>query len=81
MRKSLAPNGTRQSILDEGLFSPTGLAIGDDGAIYVANQGTVGGQGQILKITSTPEMTSVIALGVTALMGLRLRSKKRSTSL
>lgn len=77
----IAPNGTRQSILDEGLSFPTGLAIGDDGAIYVANQGFVGGQGQILKITSTPEMTSVIALGVTALMGLRLRSKKKSTSL
>ncbi|MDJ0529706.1 MAG: ScyD/ScyE family protein, partial [Microcystis sp. M53600_WE12] len=74
------PNGTRQSILDEGLSFPTGLAIGDDGAIYVANQGFAGGQGQILKITSTPEMTSAIALGVTALTGLRLRPKKKSTS-
>ena len=76
----IAPNGTRQSILDEGLSFPTGLAIGDDGAIYVANQGFAGGQGQILKITSTPEMTSAIALGVTALTGLRLRPKKKSTS-
>jgi len=72
----IASDGTRESILDEGLSFPTGLAIGDDGAIYVANQGFIGGQGQILKITATPEMTSAIALGITGLLGLRLRSRK-----
>jgi hypothetical protein len=72
----IASDGTRESILDEGLSFPTGLAIGDDGAIYVANQGFIGGQGQILKITSTPEMTSAIALGITGLFSLRLRSRK-----
>ena len=49
---------------------PTGMAIGPDNQLYI------GGQGQILKITSTPEMTSAIALGITGLFSLRLRSRK-----
>jgi hypothetical protein len=50
-------NGTRTTLLSAGLSQPTGLAIGRNGAIYIANYGTSSGSatpsGQILELTSS----------------------------
>lgn len=43
-------DGTRDEIMTEGLWAPTGMAIGRDGYIYVANNGIFPGEGEILKI-------------------------------
>ncbi len=43
-------DGTRDVVMSEGLVAPTGLTVGRDGYIYVANFGVMPGQGQILKI-------------------------------
>ncbi len=46
----VAPDGTRTTILTQGLLRPTGLAIGPDGTLYVSNQGIAFGAGQVLRI-------------------------------
>ena len=61
----LAPDGTRKTIVGpgEGLVSPNGLAIGPDGAIYVSNNSTVIGEGQVVRIersASVPEPSSTL---------------------
>lgn len=80
----IAPDGTRTTILNSELFSPTALTIGSDGAIYVANNGFVVGQGEILRIvpnndsTSVPEPTltlGVLAFGVCGLLSPLIRNK------
>lgn len=38
-------DGTRTTVAEEGLVSPTGVAIGDDGAAYVSNCGIFPGAG------------------------------------
>lgn len=43
-------DGSREVVMQEGLLAPTGMAIGRDGYIYVANNGVFPGQGEILKI-------------------------------
>jgi len=43
-------DGTRDVVMQEGLWAPTGMAIGRDGYIYVANHGIFPGEGEILKI-------------------------------
>jgi hypothetical protein len=64
----VAPDGTRTTIASEGLISPTGLALGPDGGIYISNNGFLAGQGQIIRIdpndepTSVPEPTSILGL-------------------
>jgi hypothetical protein len=35
----LNPDGSRETLINEGLTSPTAVAIGDDGAIYISNYG------------------------------------------
>lgn len=80
----VAPDGTRTTIANSELTSPTALALGSDGAIYVANNGFQVGQGEILRIvpsdnsTSVPEPMSslgVLAFGACALL-LPLRRSK-----
>ena len=75
----IAPDGTRTTVWSgEGLFRPTALDIGPDGAFYVTNQGDVPGGGQVLRIENAeavPEPSS--ALGVLALGSLGFGLKKR----
>jgi hypothetical protein len=48
----IAPDGTRTTIATEGLISPTSLSVGADDAIYIANNGFIAGQGQVIRIDS-----------------------------
>jgi hypothetical protein len=46
----VSKDGTRTTVLEEGLVAPTGMVIDKEGNIYVANQGVFAGQGEILRI-------------------------------
>jgi glucose/arabinose dehydrogenase len=46
----LNPDGTRETLLEEGLVSPTAVAIGKDGAVYIANHGEESGLGEVLRV-------------------------------
>jgi len=45
----IAPNGTR-TVITTALNRPTSVLLGDDGAIYVSNNGVSVGTGQVLRI-------------------------------
>ena len=45
----VAPNGTRTT-LNSSLTNPTGVLVGEDGAIYVSNRGNVAAVGEVLRI-------------------------------
>ncbi|MBW4634849.1 MAG: ScyD/ScyE family protein [Iphinoe sp. HA4291-MV1] len=55
----IAPNGTRTTIASSELISPTALALGSDGAIYISNNGFNAGKGQILRLVSQDNSISV----------------------
>ena len=46
----VAPDGTRSTVASEGLFRPTSVVIGSDGAIYVSNCGICVGTGEVIRI-------------------------------
>jgi hypothetical protein len=46
----VAPNGTRTEIATGALFAPGGVAVGEDGALYVTNNSIFSGSGQVLRI-------------------------------
>lgn len=46
----VGPDGSRETILDEGLVAPSGVAVGDDGAIYVTNYGEDPDKGEVVSI-------------------------------
>jgi len=47
----VAPDGTRTELAPGMLTSPGGIAIGNDGAIYVTNKSVRNGLGEVLRIT------------------------------
>lgn len=47
---AVSPGGERKVLLDEGLVTPTGLAIGPDGYLYISNCGVCAGQGEIVRL-------------------------------
>jgi glucose/arabinose dehydrogenase len=54
----VAADGSRTVLLGSGLSSPTGVAVGPDGSIYIANNGSspstaTGAHGEILKLTAS----------------------------
>jgi hypothetical protein len=46
----IRPDGSRETVLSEGLVNPYGVAIGDRGDIYVTNHGTSAGLGEVLRL-------------------------------
>ena len=44
------PDGTRTTIMSEGLVAPGGVEVASDGSIYVSNFSIMAGQGQVLRI-------------------------------
>ncbi len=48
----IAPDGTRSVVRDTDLNFPTGVLVGDDGAVYVANCGVCVGGGQVLRLAA-----------------------------
>jgi adhesin HecA-like repeat protein len=43
-------NGSHTELASEGLVTPTGVAVADDGTIYISNKGTLVGQGEVLRL-------------------------------
>jgi sugar lactone lactonase YvrE len=48
----VAPDGTRTTVAMDELSFPGGLAIGEDGDLYVSNRGTSPSGGQVLRIAA-----------------------------
>ena len=46
----IAPDGKRTTIASDGLVMPTNVAVGPDGALYVANFGVMPGKGEVVRI-------------------------------
>ena len=74
----VAPDGTRTTLLSQGLVAPTGLAIGPDGAFYVSNFGVLAGGGQVLRISAVSEPGSLVLLAIGSfLIAASLRPRRR----
>jgi DNA-binding beta-propeller fold protein YncE len=43
-------DGSRRTIVDQGLSSPTAVAVGDDGDLFISNHGQEAGVGEVLRI-------------------------------
>jgi hypothetical protein len=43
-------DGSRTELARIGLVTPTGVAVADDGTIYISNKGTLVGQGEVLRL-------------------------------
>lgn len=72
-----------RTLLYSGLTTPGGLALGDDGALYVSNLGTSPGTGEVLRLTVTvPEAGSgLLALAVAPITaGLAIFARRRRVS-
>ena len=79
----LSPKGNRQTLLSDtdGLISPTGLAIGQDGYIYLSNKGNAAGEGQIVRFAvDVPEPNGSYGLLAFGLLIPLMRKKRNSGS-
>ncbi|MES2465308.1 MAG: ScyD/ScyE family protein [Armatimonadota bacterium] len=73
-------NRTNISSPSFNLSNPTALAIGADGAIYVSNQGSSAGTGQVIRITATapePGSLPLLAGGLLSLVGVVQLRRRR----
>jgi hypothetical protein len=48
----IRPDGSRETVLSDGLVNPYGVAIGKRGDIYVTNHGASAGVGEVLRLRS-----------------------------
>jgi len=83
LKHRIRPNGARQTLLTgaEGLISPTGIALGPDNYLYLANQGDGAGQGQLIRLNqpvAVPEPLTL--LGATAALAFGAAVKRRLSS-
>jgi sugar lactone lactonase YvrE len=78
----VAPDGVRTTLVSQGLFRPTALALGSDGAIYISNNGISPGGGQVVRVAAIPE-PGTLALAATGLLPIAgaavVRKRRRST--
>jgi sugar lactone lactonase YvrE len=79
----LNPDGTRTTLLQEGLIAPTSFTFGDNGDVFIANRGIAVGQGEIIQFNShdgsqsVPEPSSWIGLLAIASVGGFLKVSRR----
>ncbi|MBD2095695.1 ScyD/ScyE family protein [Trichocoleus sp. FACHB-591] len=79
----LNSDGTRTTLLSEGLFAPTSFTFGENGNIFIANRGIAAGQGEIIQFNSNddsqsvPEPSSWIGLLAIASVGGFLKVSRR----
>ncbi|WP_413166931.1 PEP-CTERM sorting domain-containing protein [Capilliphycus salinus ALCB114379] len=72
----ITPDGDRTTIAFDGIFSATGLQVGPDGGIYVANN-AIGTNGSVIRLDdakSVPEPATILGLlffGSAAIIGLK----------
>lgn len=79
----VAPDGTQQRFLQDVLVSPTAFEFGTEDDIYLANQGLVAGQGEVVRFDrseSVPEPTAILGLVAIALGGTALKLSKSQDS-
>jgi hypothetical protein len=74
-----ATTGDRTTIASDGLMFPTSVLAGENGTLYVSNQGTFAGIGQVLRLTPVPEPTSpmLFAAGLFAAAVRRTSTPRR----
>lgn len=78
----LGLDGSRSTIFSQGLVAPTGLAIGDDGAFYIANFSVAAGGGQVLRIAFVPEPANwAMLIAGFGLVGSTLRRQRSSNAM
>ena len=51
----VAPDGSRETLVSEGLIAPTGLAVNRHGDVYISNKGPLAGAGEILRLDAEPQ--------------------------
>jgi hypothetical protein len=80
----IAADGTRTTLFSgNGLFAPSSLTIGSDGAFYITNKSDRPGQGQVLKIENTksvPEPSSILSLLALSVLGASLPLKRQTAN-
>jgi hypothetical protein len=48
----VAPDGTRQTLVSEGLIAPTSVAVSPRGDIYISNRGALAGVGEVVRFNA-----------------------------
>ena len=75
-------DGTRETVVDEGLVSPNSILIDSNDSIYISNYGTFAGRGEIVRVdnsVSVPEASSTVGTLAASTLGaawLWLRKRK-----
>jgi hypothetical protein len=75
-------DGTRTTLLKQGLSAPTSFTLGDNGNIFIANKGGTAGQGEIVQFNpnddsqSVPEPSSFVGLLTIASIAAFLKVKQ-----
>ena len=75
--------GQKTALDTTSLFFPTGITSGPDNALYISNQGTFPGGGQVLRysLEPVPEASTVASLGLLlALGGLAFAVRRRKAA-
>jgi sugar lactone lactonase YvrE len=72
-------SGAKQLLFSDGLFLPTAIEFSADGDLYVANQGLIPGQGEVLLLSPVPEPSTFGAVAAALLVGLIGKRRWRRT--
>jgi hypothetical protein len=70
--------GAKNLIMTDGLILPTALTFDSAGRLYIANQGVIPGQGQVLAVTPVPEPSTWGAGAALFLAGLIAQRRIRA---